>query len=126
MTDYVGVHGGICVRDITDGWKRFVHINGGVYFYHPRYRLITDNDITDARWRGVIETAWADYRRECRSDGSIRFLLDDADIVIRYFTDASQDDAIPDPDEEDPEVYFLSHSEGSETRISYEDDDPST
>lgn len=117
LSTKVNVLGGIYGIDVGHGWTRYVHVNGGIYFYHSQRRILTDNNMVKARWRTVVETAWDEWTQAYEEDGLMAFVPPDADIILRYGYGACRDDELPEPGDL-PEMFFVSHKDGTEIRQS--------
>lgn len=116
-------------------WHKYVHINGGVYYYHPVKRIITENDVEDPRWRNAILAIHKKYMETYEYNGVFvsGHVDDDAEVVIRYV--GADDDELPElsttsaSDDEDDEKsddsvdfevpaesFFVCHKTSSEVR----------
>lgn len=60
----VDVYGCTPASDNGHGWTRYVHINGGVYYYHAQNGLITECDVTKECFRDAVLKEFDDFMAE--------------------------------------------------------------
>ncbi|KAI0068628.1 hypothetical protein BV25DRAFT_1910389 [Artomyces pyxidatus] len=75
-------HGKPSEAQIPKGWERYVHMTGTVYYYHPKYRFLATDDLTNWRTRVEVEDLGKDILYGLKEDGLLARLPDDMEVVI--------------------------------------------
>ncbi|CAL1699911.1 unnamed protein product [Somion occarium] len=88
IVEYVEAGIGLRATKLPDGWKKYVHFHGSIYFYNPDLRLLTTGDITKETIREEIESVRDDMVALDSEDGYWNSLgLSNADVVSLYFNE---------------------------------------
>jgi hypothetical protein len=110
----VAAYGCTPVIDLPGGWKRYVHINGGVYYHNAEHRIVTDCDVSNEVYREGVMEDWEEVMEDFEERGMMQYASRDAEVVMRY--GGSEDGSEDGP--ELWEVAIVSHSEMREMRRS--------
>ncbi|KIP06152.1 hypothetical protein PHLGIDRAFT_469066 [Phlebiopsis gigantea 11061_1 CR5-6] len=114
-TTITHAHGCTPVYPLSGGWTRYVHINGGVYYYHAELRVITERDVSETGDQNIVLEDWKDFLQSTRDNGMIRYVTSDADAVLRYLPSLS-DSGEYDGELELAEAFFVCYSDASEVK----------
>ena len=114
--NYTHVFGCTPVDILSNGWKRYVHINGGVYYYHAERRIITERDVASHADQEVVLEDWKEFLETSRQSGMIRHVTPDADVVLRYLPSVSGSEEGDEDELELAEAFFVCYSNASEVK----------
>ena len=109
------VHGCTPVSPLSGGWRRYVHINGGVYYYHAERRIVTERDVSEIGDQDAVIEDWKDFLQISEDNGLTHYVTADADIVLRYLPGLS-DSGEYDGELELAEAFFVCYSDASEVK----------
>lgn len=113
--DLTHVHGCTPVFPLSGGWARYVHINGGVYYYNAERRIITERDVSAASDQHAVLKDWKEFMQTSRDNDMLRYVTPDADAVLRYLPGLS-DSGEYDESLELAEAFFICYSDASEVK----------
>ncbi|THH29790.1 hypothetical protein EUX98_g4388 [Antrodiella citrinella] len=93
-------------------WTKYTHINGSVYFYNHKLRVITEDDVeSDKQARQEVVKTWAEVEQVLLADDLIRWIPADSQMVVRLGGMSNGDHV----------VFFMSHA--TQTHIVVTDDE---
>ncbi|CCM00467.1 uncharacterized protein FIBRA_02500 [Fibroporia radiculosa] len=74
--------GGTQAYSVGHGWRRYVHLEGDVYYYHPEHRLVTPDDVENGEQRKAVEDAAGEFWDELEQAGITDYIPDDYELVM--------------------------------------------
>ncbi|KAL6307096.1 hypothetical protein BKA93DRAFT_728061 [Sparassis latifolia] len=76
------VFGGTPVSNVGDGWMKYVHFSGGVYYYHATYRLLTPDDMEDPGCRRAVLRSRNEILNTLIEDGILHCVPSNSELLI--------------------------------------------
>ena len=111
----VAEYGCTPVLGLPDGWRRYVHINGGVYHHHARKGIIVECDMSDERNRRLVMEDREEVLQRFEDEDTMRYVPEGAELIMRYVVDEELGSS-----PELAEAFFVCHREMKEVkRTSY-------
>lgn len=76
-------YGGLCSRRIgRSGWIKYIHLDGGSYFYHPTSRIITEDDMENPEHLRSVEEIHEEFLGVLNADGILERLPKDITWIV--------------------------------------------
>lgn len=119
--DRLHVYGCTPILSLSNGWKRYVHINGGVYYHHAERGIITERDVSEESDQEAVLEDWEEFVEISRDNGMINFVTPDTDVVLRYLPCEAGSDEDVEEALEVAEAFFVCYTDASEVKCPHGD-----
>ncbi|KAF8632818.1 hypothetical protein AX15_001678 [Amanita polypyramis BW_CC] len=85
---YIGKNGETYI-EAPPQWQVYRHPNGDIYFYNPKLRLITPDDVTDNDKLSLVMESWEEHMENMIYDPIGQKLGNDCELILSDVTESS-------------------------------------
>lgn len=96
--DKISLYGCTPVTVLPGGWRRYIHINGGVYYHHAEHRIITECDVSEEKNRKMVMEDWEEVMQGFRDDKILWYTPGYTEVILRYYERVDGGDESDDED----------------------------